>query len=98
MQALHASLQALAGGIRPLLVQQEGRPLARLKADFLEAARAGERPLMLCVGAAWTGLSLWDETVPDALTDLVIPLARISRHSWRALEIKSVFHLTRSSL
>lgn len=75
LQALHASLQALCGGIRPLLAQQEGRPLARLKAEFLEAARAGERPLMLCVGAAWTGLSLWDEAVPDALTDLVIPLA-----------------------
>lgn len=59
----------------PVLAQRSGKPLAALKAAYSEAVQDGERPMMLAVGGAWTGLDLSVEGYENALTDLVIPVA-----------------------
>lgn len=58
----------------PLLRQSEGQPLRSVCETFMCGART-HRPLMFAVGAAWTGMDLWDPAVPDALTDLIVPVA-----------------------
>ena len=56
-----------------LVVQKPGVRMRGLRAEFLAAAKDRDaRPILLAVGAAWTGFDLHDPTNPDALTDLVI--------------------------
>jgi CRISPR type IV-associated DEAD/DEAH-box helicase Csf4 len=69
--AVAASTAPLPG---PLLRQSEGRPLQCVCEEFMAGART-HRPLMFAVGAAWTGMDLWDPAIPDALTDLIVPVA-----------------------
>lgn len=81
-------LECLAGAIEHgfpglssrLIVQSRLTRLASLVPEFKARARAGERPIWLATGSAWTGLDLADEEVTDEesfkdliLTDLVIP-------------------------
>lgn len=63
--------------VRPgsVLAQRSGKPLAALKSAYAKAVQDGERPMMLAVGGAWTGLDLSVEGHENALTDLVIPVA-----------------------
>lgn len=60
-----------------LLAQSRISRIASIASIFKERARAGERPIWLATGSAWTGLDLADETVDASLdrilTDLVIP-------------------------
>jgi hypothetical protein len=64
-----------------LVVQQRGvLPLAQAMSEFKRKAMAGERPIWLALGGAWTGIDLKDERFPDTeahkdvlLSDLVIP-------------------------
>lgn len=56
----------------PILCQEPGVTLTGLRQLFLDHSRSGERPILLAVGAAWTGFDLYAEDVPDALTDLLI--------------------------
>ena len=61
-----------------LIVQRERHPLADDKAAYLARAAAGGKPMLLGLGAAWTGLDLslpMDPATNQLLTDLVIPLA-----------------------
>ena len=72
-----------------LLSQGSGLSLDTLRLAFLEITAAGRRPLLLGVGAAWTGLDISGDglaaitgrAVPakddNVLTDLVIPIAPI---------------------
>ena len=72
---------ARAAGARlgaDLIVQRERHPLADDKAAYLARAAAGGKPMLLGLGAAWTGLDLSapiDPATNQTLTDLVIPLA-----------------------
>ncbi|HIH2744908.1 TPA: type IV CRISPR-associated DEAD/DEAH-box helicase Csf4 [Burkholderia lata] len=59
----------------PVLAQRSGKPLEALKAAYSKAVQDGDRPMMLAVGGAWTGLDLTVEGHENALTDLVIPVA-----------------------
>jgi CRISPR type IV-associated DEAD/DEAH-box helicase Csf4 len=63
-----------------LVVQSRLTRIATLASVFKARARAGDRPIWLATGSAWTGLDLADELVGDdepqkdlLLTDLVIP-------------------------
>lgn len=75
-----------------LLSQGDGRSLESLRSAFLALAARGERPCLVAVGAAWTGLDLSPEGVApgddNVLTDLIIPVAplgtnRTLTHEWR---------------
>lgn len=69
----------LAGrlGAQAVVTQEPGRPLDALKADFVGRRRQGVYPVLVGVGACWTGLDLSDRSVPPdqdlLLTDVVIP-------------------------
>lgn len=63
-----------------LIVQSRVQRVASSASQFKEMARAGERPIWLATGAAWTGLDLADNLIADdraaddlLLTDLLIP-------------------------
>lgn len=57
----------------PLITQKPGVRMDGLRMEFLAAAKGkASRPILLAVGAAWTGFDLHDPTNPDALTDLII--------------------------
>lgn len=64
-----------------LIVQQRGMlPLSKAMAEFKRMAQAGERPIWLALGGAWTGIDLKDDRISDSeaekdllITDLVIP-------------------------
>lgn len=70
-----------------LLTQGDGRTLDSLRMDFLVRVAAGQRPCLIGVGSAWTGLdisgdglaALTGKPVPasddNVLTDLIIPTA-----------------------
>lgn len=55
-----------------LITQKPGVRMDGLRNEFLAASKNKTRPILLAVGAAWTGFDLHDPTNPDALTDLVI--------------------------
>lgn len=55
-----------------VMVQKKGVPLQTLRGAFLAETEKKKRPILLAVGAAWTGFDLHDPTNPNALTDLVI--------------------------
>lgn len=76
LAALRDRLAAIPG-ISPILAQASGRPLAKLQSEFMDlvSSNPAHRPIMLTVGGAWTGMSLYDSQCPNALTDLVIPVA-----------------------
>lgn len=61
----------LERGINPL-VHRAGVDLAGLKTEFIQRTAAGEKPILLAAGAAWTGFDLHDKDHPDLVTDLVI--------------------------
>lgn len=98
--ALLETLLRAAGGedlAARLIVQQRGvLPLSKAMAEFKRRAQAGERPIWLALGGAWTGIDLKDDRIPDSeaekdllLTDLVIPalpfgLNRTTTHEARA--------------
>lgn len=70
-------LAAIANRLRsaevgPILEHRSGIALATLREQFLELAEAGERPILLAAGGAWTGFDLHSAKAPDACTDLVI--------------------------
>lgn len=63
-----------------LVVQSRVNRVGACATLFKQMARAGRRPIWIGTGAAWTGLDLADDLVPDdnaaedlLLTDLVIP-------------------------
>lgn len=63
-----------------LVVQSRHQRVSSCASQFKTLARAGQRPIWLATGAAWTGLDLADETISDKdashdvlLTDLVMP-------------------------
>lgn len=58
--------------VGPILEHRSGIALATLREQFLELAEAGERPILLAAGGAWTGFDLHSAKAPDACTDLVI--------------------------
>lgn len=59
-----------------LMVAGRGMSTRLQKAQFISRAKAGERPVWLALGGAWTGLDLSDPELPvnedKILTDLVI--------------------------
>lgn len=55
----------------PLIAQRPGARMDGLRTQFLKSARSS-RPILLAVGAAWTGFDLHDQDNKNALTDLVI--------------------------
>jgi CRISPR type IV-associated DEAD/DEAH-box helicase Csf4 len=62
---------------RRLIVQvRDGASVPTIKAEFIAKAKAGQRPIWLGTGAAWTGLDLTNSTIAAAedmiLTDLII--------------------------
>ncbi len=73
-QALRAPARRIDQAV--VLEQRPGVALEVLRAKFLAMAHQGQRPLLLAVGGAWTGLDLSDGSIPAAsdnvLTDLVI--------------------------
>lgn len=76
----------------PLLQQKPGVPLMGLRERFLDLARQGKRPVLLGVGAAWTGLDIYAPDIPNALTDLIVlnsPFGVINRTLSRMLRIAS---------
>ena len=63
-----------------LVVQMRHQRLSQSADVFRKKGAAGEKPIWIATGAAWTGLDLSDKTVPDErahedmlLTDLIIP-------------------------
>lgn len=66
---IHARLQNR--GLQ-LITQKPGVRMDGLRNEFLAASKDKKRPILLAVGAAWTGFDLHDPKNPDALTDLVI--------------------------
>lgn len=75
---MEALARRMEGTAPRLVIQKRGVALARLKELFVSLARAGERPIWLATGGAWTGLDLRDELADDPasdrlLTDLIIP-------------------------
>ncbi|MFG1187904.1 type IV CRISPR-associated DEAD/DEAH-box helicase Csf4 [Xanthobacter aminoxidans] len=63
-----------------LIVQSSSTPLEQCRDSFIALARAGERPVWIATGSAWTGLDLRDTMIPDdrahedrLLSDLVLP-------------------------
>ncbi len=85
---LHALAELLQGDDEingRLIEQHRGDRITALKERFKAEARAGNRPIWLATGTAWTGLDLRDDSVPDSeaardtlLTDLVIPAVQVS--------------------
>lgn len=67
--AVHEKLHAI--GLQ-LITQKPGVRVDGLRNEFLCASKNKTRPILLAVGAAWTGFDLHDPLNPDALTDLVI--------------------------
>jgi CRISPR type IV-associated DEAD/DEAH-box helicase Csf4 len=71
-----ADLAALATSLEKhdihALVHRPGIDLAGLRIEFIESARRGEKPIMLAAGAAWTGFDIYDQDLPDLLTDLIV--------------------------
>ncbi len=65
--------------MRRLVQAKPGLPFAVLDAQYRALHRAGLKPVLLGVGAAWTGVDFRDETIPDSkaaqdmlLTDMII--------------------------
>ena len=58
----------------PVLRQVPKRSLDYTKLEFEALRRNGHRPTLLMVGAGWTGFDVSLPDIPDALTDLVLPL------------------------
>ncbi len=63
-----------------LVVQMRHQRLSQSADVFRTMGAAGEKPIWIATGAAWTGLDLSDKSVPDErahedmlLTDLIIP-------------------------
>ncbi len=75
-QAIRRLEAALATITDRLIVQTPRTPLVRCEAQFRGMAAAGQRPVWLATGGAWTGLDLRDPRVPATedhlLTDVVI--------------------------
>ena len=65
----------LIGGVGPMVVQVEGKPLSTAKQHFQQSVVVGSRPILMAVGSAWTGLDLSVRGFENALTDVVIPVA-----------------------
>lgn len=80
---LAEKLKGLPGGSlasRVIAQQQLDLPLQQALREFKQRALAGDRPIWLALGGAWTGMDLRDERFGDAeaardqlLSDLVIP-------------------------
>lgn len=81
LEGLEIALRAMRSDTKTrLLVQTRHTKVSACASEFKRRAKAGERPIWLATGAAWTGLDLADEKVDDEqaaldniLTDLVIP-------------------------
>lgn len=81
----YADLEAWRARMEPrigsnLIVQRAHHRLADDKQEYLRLIAAGQKPVLLALGAAWTGLDLSTKPEPapeldNTLTDLVIPLA-----------------------
>lgn len=63
-----------------LIIQSRQQRVGSCSSLFKKMARSGVRPIWIATGAAWTGLDLADDTVPDSeasrdllLTDLLMP-------------------------
>jgi len=81
----------LAGRVPPdcLFMQSEGVSLESVRQRFIACVAEGKRPLLLGVGAAWTGLDLSGDALSvllgksisahadNVLADLVIPIAPV---------------------
>jgi len=73
-----------------VLAQSPEVSLASLRLRFLDLTAKGQRPVLIAVGSAWTGFDIYDEKMPDALTDLVImnaPFGVIKRTLSRMLKM-----------
>jgi CRISPR type IV-associated DEAD/DEAH-box helicase Csf4 len=98
---LHNRLQSL--GLQ-LVTQTPGVRMDGLRNEFLAASRQKGRPILLAVGAAWTGFDLHDPANPDALTDLIIlnaPLGVFNRtvaRLRRANQSKGHFEISAQAL
>lgn len=55
----------------PLVTQKPGVRIEGMRTEFLAKSKES-RPILLAVGAAWTGFDLHDPSNPNAMTDLVI--------------------------
>jgi Rad3-related DNA helicase len=91
-EALGNRLYALE---RRLIIQTREDSFKALTSIFKEKARAGDRPVWLATGPAWTGLDLRDELAENAsddtiLTDLVITRSPMGRN-------RTAAHLARVS-
>lgn len=70
LQAIAQQLRSM--DIAPVLEHRAGHSLASLREQFLAFAEAGQRPILLAAGGAWTGFDLHSAREPNACTDLVI--------------------------
>lgn len=78
---LEAELTACPELARRVIAQQQGLlPMPQAMAEFRRRAYAGDRPIWLALGGAWTGIDLRDGRFADdeadrdlLLTDVVIP-------------------------
>jgi CRISPR type IV-associated DEAD/DEAH-box helicase Csf4 len=65
-------------GVWRIVEQKRGGKFSDLRLKFIESAHKGQRPIMLALGAAWTGVDFMDERFSGApekdmlLTDLAI--------------------------
>lgn len=55
------------------IVQQPGKVLAEVRQRFVNCRRGGAKPIMILVGAGWTGFDVSLPGDENAVTDLVIP-------------------------
>lgn len=92
-----------------VIAAEEGARIAQLQSRFIERYRDGVKPVLVGVGAAWTGLDLSDKTVSAEkdflLTDLIIGclpvglnrtatmMARIDRTGTNAIEKEALMML-----
>lgn len=80
LETLTRKLPELGIDTSRLIAQVPNKKFELTKTEFINAYRAGLRPVLLALGLAWTGLDLLDKTVEDPaeahkdnlLTDLVI--------------------------
>lgn len=106
IEKLSRLLPSHGTGDQVIVVQKRGGKFATTRDTFVRLAKQGRRPILLGIGAAWTGLDLADREVPAErdflLTDLVIlrmPLGLNRTSSMNArIDRLGVFPIIREAL
>lgn len=92
VEALAAHLEAAGMGDR-LLCQRRNERFAVVEQRFRDLHAAGQRPVLLGLGAAWTGVDLRDKAVPASedtlLTDLIIGCAPIGLNHTSTMQARA---------